>query len=108
MKYYLVGYYARLKGGGFGFSRMYWAAEMFDIIEFEQQIASETNLAPNDICVISRVTVDVEEFNYNTKKAEEEKRKQDALTVAKRNQLEMNYGTKTEPETSEPTEAEVR
>ena len=74
-KYYLISYYARLPKGGFGFSRTYYSVNTgkeFDIEEFEITMAAETGLKPNDIALISRVNVSVEEFNYNTNKKAQE------------------------------------
>ena len=67
-KYYLISYYARLPKGGFGFSRTYYfvaAAEEFSLLDFEKQMATESQLEPNDISLISRIEVKVEEFNEN-------------------------------------------
>ena len=66
--YYLISYYARLPQGGFGFSRTYYsipANQEFNINKFEQTIAKETNLKPNDIALLSRIKVTVEEYNEN-------------------------------------------
>ncbi len=71
MKYYLVAYYARLKGNGFGFSRCYWATNKeFSLLQFESQVSNESGLKSNDICVISRTLVSVEEYNQNIEEAE--------------------------------------
>lgn len=70
-KYYLISYYARLPKGGFGFSRTYYSVPLgqeFDIELFDIQIANESNLKPNDIALISRVPITVEEYNWNTDK----------------------------------------
>lgn len=67
-KYYLVSYYARLRGGGFGFGRKYInipSKKIFNLIEFENQLALESNLKSNDIALISRIEVSVEEYNEN-------------------------------------------
>ena len=74
-KYYLISYYARLPQGGFGFARTYWATdavEEFNLEQFEAMMAAQSNLKKNDICLISRIPVTVEEYNLNTNKQKEE------------------------------------
>ena len=69
MNYYLVSYYARLPKGGFGFGRKYVAVNgSFDLDVFEGEISDESRLSTNDISVISRTPVSVEEYILNTDK----------------------------------------
>lgn len=66
MNYFLVSYYCRLPKGGWGFSRKYYACEgVFNLKDFETEISMETKLPVNDVCVLSRTVVDVEEYNAN-------------------------------------------
>jgi hypothetical protein len=69
MKYFLVSYYARLKGGGFGFGRKYISMpedKHFHATAFEEIIANEAGLSVNSICVMNRVIVCAEEYILNT------------------------------------------
>jgi hypothetical protein len=71
-QYYLVSYYARLKGNGFGFGRKYISvnsSKEFMVDEIELDVAKEADLDPNNICVISRVRVSAEEYTVNTERA---------------------------------------
>lgn len=66
MNYFLVSYYCRLPKGGWGFSRKYYACQgPFTLSAFEGEISAETRLPINDVCVLSRTPVDVEEYNAN-------------------------------------------
>jgi len=66
--YYLVSYYARLKGNGFGFGREYIklsGSQLFSPIVFERMVATQAGLSEQDINVITRVEVSEAEYDYN-------------------------------------------
>jgi len=67
-KYYLVSYYARLKGNGFGFGREYISVDFgneFCLKSFEDMVIIEAGLGDNDVNFIARTEVTQSEYEYN-------------------------------------------